>query len=240
MRNLPKKDIRIVKKEIKPIFEVEEGKLFKKKVIKYIKNKGIDYEKLDRVGKIKVMQKLINGCKRCDLRDKYKPVIPYIPKIKPDAGFITTNPAKIESQVGIPLHSLSKGGDMFDKYLDILDLERDSIYISNLVHCHNEISKVIVSNKMAKCALWKYIEFDLIDIPKFIFTLGTYPLKMFMGFNSKSIMNVFGDIYLGNFRGKEIYIIPMIHPGYILRDSDYRNDVKNLLSYVKENLFEEV
>jgi uracil-DNA glycosylase len=69
--------------------------------------------------------------------------------------------------------------------------------------------------------------------------MGSYPLKMFMGMNHPSILNIFGDIYKVKLFDKDTYIIPITHPGYLLRTSEFRGNTDKLLKYVRTNLIEE-
>lgn len=235
---LPQDTIKLISKNIKPVFDNEESSLLKEKAYKFIQKSGINFHNLDGVSKIKVVQKLIGGCKRCDLRLQCKsPVEPLI-NIKPKMLFITGNPAIDEEKIGVPLHSESSGGRVFSKYLQLLGVSRYEICVSNILHCRTERSKVVNTSYIATCAVWKSLEFDLFTLPKYIVTMGSYPLKIFMGFNYPSITTIFGEIYKVIFRDKATYIIPITHPAYILRNTDNNEQVITLLKWVKQNLID--
>jgi DNA polymerase len=239
-KNLPDTEIRVREKDISPMFNDEAGKVFQEKVVEYLKSKDIDMDKLDSYSKIKVIQKMIRACKRCELRKECKePMEPWIPTDNPKAGFIVRNPSSSESKVGVPLHPEAPGGYMFLKYLDILGLSRNQIYVSNIIHCKANKNQTNQFEYISTCSLWKLFELQIINTPKYIFTMGSYPLKMFMGMNHPSILNIFGDIYKVKLFDKDTYIIPITHPGYLLRTSEFRGNTDKLLKYVRTNLIEE-
>lgn len=232
-----KKEITIIKKEANPLFNKEETEIFEQSIKEHLNKTGIDFDNLDKMSKIKVLQKLINHCKRCELNFDVKiPLSPLLSYDKPKAGFISTVPSKTESKIGIPMSNSTKGGDMFRKYLQILDLRRDELYISNVVNCSVDYSKAIVLDYVKKCSYWNYIELKLIGVPKVIFTMGTYPTKLFMGENIGNILNIFGSIYQTEILGTETYIIPIVHPGYIQRTSNQREEIVSLLEVVRDNI----
>lgn len=236
--DLPKTNIKLVLKDINPVFDNEESELLKEKVYSYLRKKEINFDNLDDYTKIKVVQKLIGGCKRCDLRYQCKSPVEPVINVNPKVGFLVRNPAVDEEKIGVPLHPEASGGSVFSKYLQILGVQRYETYISNILQCRTEKSKSVNTSYIAKCALWKSLEFDIIEIPKYIITMGSYPLKLFMGFNYPSITSIFGDIYKTNFRGKGIYIIPITHPGFMLRNSSFREQVDEILKWVRVNLID--
>ena len=88
--------------------------------------------------------------------------------------------------------------------------------------------------------MWKYLEFKYLTNAKVIFLLGNDAIRQWFGFNFPSVLNIHGDIYRGEYQGRTLYIVPLCHPGFLLRNPAFRKDTAVILKYVKENLIEKL
>lgn len=233
-KDLPKVNIQIKEIELNPVYN--SSMKLKGKILNVLENRNIDFESLDDIVKLEVIKKFISACNRCNLKNNCNPVSPFVKTLEPKIGFIQRNPCKKESVLGVNLHSQSKGGKQFEEYMNLLEVSREDVYISNAVLCRTKDNVASQYKYMSKCSIWNDLIFDIIEIPKVIFTLGPYSLRLFFGMDFPFVLNVFGNIYKTKIKEKEVYIVPIIHPGYTTKISNFHNEVKSILRYVKGRL----
>ncbi|CAB1254489.1 uracil-DNA glycosylase [Clostridium sp. MT-14] len=174
-----------------------------------------------------------------EICDNYKesPIGGYISGDGPipcDVLFVGEAPGKTEVERGKPFVGMA--GKTFEKYLNLINLERKMVRITN--SCFFRPIKIkegkngrkTVSNrtpKISEIKLFKDIlnkEIELVN-PRIIITLGNTPLKIFTEFNS--IGECHGNIYFNEQLKKHIF--PMYHPSALTynRNSNFESTYKN-------------
>lgn len=209
---------------------------FKEEVENYLKEKGIKIDSLSRVEKISAIKKMYNACKRCKLQDKK--INPVISSKYSDYTFIVRYGMNEEVKLEQPLIKGYKKGDLFNQYLNILDLEKGDINIFSLLYCCSSMSKSVCWKYLNKCKKWKYVEFDWFGVSKYIFLTGNFGLRIMIGNYMEDIRDVLGNIYKSKLLGEEVYLIPLLHPGYIFKENKtiYKEKNKEVLEFVKNKL----
>lgn len=152
-------------------------------------------------------------------------------------------PGKDEVRLSKPF--VGKAGKQLDEFLEMLEIGKDSIYITNAIKYR--LSKADektgrVSNRPAtrdeiissRCCLLNEVE---IICPEYIVTLGNVPLKAVTGDHKKNIGNLHGSITNVDVNGKEYKLYALYHPASIIYNRSlkdiYINDIiklKSLLS----------
>ncbi|WP_125154907.1 uracil-DNA glycosylase [Clostridium rectalis] len=144
--------------------------------------------------------------------------------------FIGEAPGKTEVEQGKPFVGVA--GKNFEYYLNMIDVKRSSIRITNTCYFRpikvkeTKNGKKSISNRTPKVSeinLFNDIldkEISLAD-PKLIVTLGNIPLKRLTNF--KSIGQCHGEIIFNNYINK--YIFPMYHPSALTynRNDTFKN-----------------
>ncbi len=225
---------------IYPAFLNEKAVHLKQGIIKnLLKIKNTDYHSADYDNKLDLFSGLVKSCKRCKLSRECKIPIPPDIVYQPKAMFVGRNPGKIDDIVGVPFSQRGNSGKIFSKYLDVLGLSREEVILSNVAYCRTKTNRPPEMEHMQVCSLWKYWEFRLFKTPPFIFVLGNDALKLFMGWGYPSLLAIHGDIYHTFLAGKkEVYIIPVNHPSFILRNREWGKDTVKILRFVKQELME--
>ena len=129
--------------------------------------------------------------------------------------FIGEGPDQEEDKLGRPF--VGRSGKLLTKILSLANIERENVFISNVVKCRPPNNRKPLENEIATCTgilLFKQIK---IIQPKVLCTLGASALQ---GLTRNY------DIKISQVRGKPIiadnlrdYIImPTFHPAYILRN----------------------
>lgn len=150
-----------------------------------------------------------------------------------DILFIGEGPGFHENRLGEPF--VGNAGKFLDQLLNSIEIPRESVYITNVVHHRPPENRDPFPNEIE--AYGKYLD-EIITIidPKIIITLGRYSMGKFLP--NEKISSTHGKVHRVNFKGKEIIVIPMYHPAASLRNGDImraeKEDFLNLPSILKE------
>lgn len=145
-------------------------------------------------------------------------------------------PGKDEIKLGRPF--VGKAGKQLDEFLEILELGRDHIYITNAIKYRLSKKDAVtgrVSNRPAtkdeitssRCCLLNEIG---IICPEYIVTLGNVPLKAVTGDPKISIGSHHGYVSLVEVHGRKYKLFALYHPASII----YNRELKDI--YVKDIL----
>lgn len=124
---------------------------------------------------------------------------------------------------------VGNAGKLLDQVLRTIEIPRESVYITNVVHHRPPENRDPEPEEIA--AYGKYLD-EIIKIinPRIIITLGRFSMGKFLP--GVTISSVHGKEQSVNWRGKEIVVIPMYHPAAALRNGNlmfqFKLDFKNL------------
>lgn len=85
------------------------------------------YEKMEE------LKEIIQNCNQCKLCKNRKNIVFGVGNEKADIMFIGEGPGADEDIQGIPF--VGKAGQLMNKAFDTVGLERDTVYIANIVKC---------------------------------------------------------------------------------------------------------
>lgn len=130
----------------------------------------------------------------------------------PDAKIMIIGeaPGATEDLLQIPF--TGRSGKLLTECFKKVGIERDSMYITNIVKCRPPKNRTPVYQEISTCKkelLYKQIE---IIAPSFICTVGSIPFSGLLGI-SKPISEARGKLFFY----KNIPVLPIFHPAYILR-----------------------
>lgn len=127
--------------------------------------------------------------------------------------FVGEGPGKEEDLQGKPF--VGRSGMLLTKTLLSLGIERDSVFITNIVKCRPPNNRTPTNIEATTCKDLLLVKQIKIIKPRVICTLGSSPLQSLINQKIK-ITQTRGEVIPYN---KEIIIIPTYHPAYILRSS---------------------
>lgn len=135
--------------------------------------------------------------------------------------FIGEGPGYWEDQKGEPF--VGNAGKLLDNLLSSIKLERNSVYITNVVHHRPPENRDPEPFEME--AYRPYLD-KIIEIinPKVIVTLGRFSMGKFLP--GARISGVHGKPNKLNRKGKEIFMVPMYHPAAALRNGNIMAEIK--------------
>lgn len=179
---------------------------------------------------LKELEESIKNCNKCKLCSGRKNIVFGTGNKNADIMFIGEGPGADEDIQGEPF--VGKAGQLMNKAFEALGIERNNVYIANIVKCRPPQNRNPEKDETEACM--DYLRNQVILVkPKIIVLLGSVALK-----------NILGEEYgITNSRGKwiekkEIWYMPTFHPAALLRDDSKKIDFWRDLKLVKEKVKE--
>ena len=150
------------------------------------------------------------SCLNCDLsktRNKF-----VFGHGEPDSKimFIGEGPGEKEDKTGEPF--VGRAGKLLTKMINSIGIERQDIYITNIVKCRPPQNRNPFEIEISKCSPILKQQIEIIN-PKLIVTLGNFPAKTLIP-DIQGITKIHGKVFqYGNWK-----ILPTFHPSYLLRN----------------------
>lgn len=178
------------------------------------------------------LEKSILECKKCRLCTNRTNIVFGQGNKKARLMFIGEGPGADEDKQGIPF--VGKAGQLMNNAFQALEINREDVYIANIVKCRPPSNRVPEDDELQTCL--NYLRNQVILIkPKIIVLLGSTALK-----------NILGKEYVitavrGNWMEKNgIKYMPTWHPAALLRDEnkkiEFWQDLKEAKKYIDNNI----
>ena len=118
---------------------------------------------------------------------------------------------------------VGNAGKFLDQLLKSINIARESVYITNVVHHRPPENRDPSPPEMS--AYGKYLD-EMIKIidPEVIVTLGRYSMGKFLP--TAKISTTHGKLFRVNWSGKELFVVPMYHPAASLRNGEVMRQEK--------------
>ncbi|CAN5606255.1 type-4 uracil-DNA glycosylase [soil metagenome] len=156
-------------------------------------------------------------CTRCDLALSRTQVVPGAGN--PNAGllFVGEAPGQSEDRKGVPFVGAS--GKLLDEMLGVAGIERDSVFIGNVVRCRPPQNRNPRAFEIRACAGWLAEQIRLIQ-PRMVAPLGRFGLQHFLP--KGKITQLKGAVQEIEYEGRPLMLFPLLHPSAVLRSPDRR------------------
>jgi len=143
-------------------------------------------------------------------------------------------PGKSEDLQGLPF--VGRAGKLLDEMLEEIGLNRDKVYITNIVKCRPPSNRDPKDSEIEACKPFLYRQLTLIQ-PKLVITLGRFSLWTFLSKGVK-ISQVRGKIFHRIMGKLELIVFPTYHPAYILRNphqlGTYKEDFRTIRNLIEK------
>jgi len=184
------------------------------------------------------LKKEVLSCKKCDLYDHKKNYVFGEGNPVADIVFIGEAPGGKEDKLGRPF--VGPSGKTFDGLLKSIELNRESVYISNILKCRPPNNRDPLPHEIDACAYYLKTQLELLK-PKFICPLGSYASKfIFEKYGLKDeftrISDVHGKIYSITNLFEKIKIMPLYHPAVAVYNPDMKQNLIEDFGKLKEVL----
>lgn len=174
------------------------------------------------------LEKSIVGCKKCKLCSNRNNIVFGEGNKEADIMFIGEGPGADEDMRGIPF--VGKAGKLMNIAFDGIGINREEVYIANIVKCRPPSNRNPEDDEVAACLNYLRNQVMLVK-PKIIVLLGSVALK-----------NILGKEYgITLSRGKwqerkGILYMPTWHPAALLRDESKKIEFWQDLKEVKHKI----
>ena len=132
------------------------------------------------------------------------------------AGFILPKGSLDSEFIFLVEHMSKESEKILLEYCQALGISNDQAYFTNTVFCKAYGNNHVEVDDLYKCIRFKKEEFRQLKHLKYIFPIGNYAFQIVTSIFS-SIMPYVGSYFDIKLFGRDIKIIPLYHPGYILR-----------------------
>lgn len=156
------------------------------------------------------------GCTRCPLAAERTNVVFGSGCESADIMFVGEGPGKNEDEQGLPF--VGRAGALLDSYLAAVGLERENVYIANIVKCRPPQNRDPQPEEQEACIGWLREQFRIIN-PKLIVCLGRIAAKRMIS-DKILVTKEHGKIY----RKGNVLMTATFHPAALLRNPANKPD----------------
>ena len=154
----------------------------------------------------------VAGCTRCRLSEGRTQVVFGVGNPDADLMFVGEGPGFHEDKQGIPF--VGQAGKLLDKLLGGIGLDRDDVYIANIVKCRPPGNRDPVPDEKEACEPYLFRQIELIQ-PKVIASLGNHATKQLSG-KDIGITRVHGQEQQIQLGSRAVLLYPLYHPAAAL------------------------
>jgi len=173
----------------------------------------------------------LGDCKRCKLHRTRRTIVFGEGNKKAKLMFIGEGPGYDEDVQGRPF--VGKAGQLLTKIIQSIHLEREEVYIANIIKCRPPQNRNPEPDEIGSCSPFLMKQIQAIQ-PKIICALGTFAAQTLLQTNAK----------ISSLRGRTfdlegIKVLPTYHPAFLLRNPDKKREVWEDMKQIAEWLAEE-
>lgn len=170
----------------------------------------------------------VSKCQACSLYFSRNKTVPGEGSANTQIFFIGEGPGKNEDLEGRPF--VGAAGKFLEEMLSAIGLEREDVYIGNVIKCRPPMNRDPEENEINACKGFLFRQLGIIK-PKLIVTLGRFSLSLFLP--RESISRVHGKLKRIIFKDPKnplyelnpCYLLPLYHPAAAL----YRGNMRQIL-----------
>ncbi len=178
----------------------------------------------------------VNKCKKCELyKTRNKPVVGE-GSLDSNILFIGEAPGRNEDNSGKPF--VGKAGKIFDELLRSIGLQRNDVYITNILKCRPQNNRNPLNAEMEACTRYLTNQIEIIK-PKIIVTQGNFATAfIFKKFSLKydKISKIHSKVFEINSSHGIIKIIPLYHPAVAAYNPNTKTTLLKDFNVIKENM----
>ena len=174
------------------------------------------------------LKKKCESCERCPLHETRTNCVFGTGNENAKIMFVGEAPGEKEDLSGIPF--VGAAGKLLDKYLDAVGIDRNEVYIANILKCRPPKNRDPLPAEQDKCIGYLREQVKLIK-PKIIVCLGRIAAMRLISPDYKITKEHGTFVQKGNFTMTAVY-----HPAALLRDPRKKEDMYTDMKKIKEYL----
>lgn len=156
----------------------------------------------------------MEGCDRCPLHQNRQRLVGGCGPAKADLFIIEDRPTAAEEETGLPFAGAA--GELLDKMLKAIDLDRSEVYLTSLVKCRPANDKDPGRDVIRPCLNFLARQIAAVN-PVIICSMGPLAARILTG-SSQSLFRFRGKIH--DFHGTPL--IPSFHPRFLLKNTEMK------------------
>ena len=186
--------------------------IYDNKAINRYKKENFELSR-DKTKRLDLLKKTIINLKNCDLKKGAKNIVFSDGNPKSKIMLIGEAPGANEDQEGLPF--VGRAGQLLDKMLSAINLDRDKVYISNIINYRPPDNRRPTEEEIKRYLPFITKHIEIID-PKIIVLLGSTAMNALVG-NSIVISKMRGKWIEKQFGSCKTSIIITFHPAFLMR-----------------------
>ncbi len=156
----------------------------------------------------------IKECSRCQLHENRRILVPGSGPAEARLLIIEDHPTAAEEASGLPF--AGEAGELLDKMLKAINLDRSQIYLTSIVKCRPPKDQEPNPEAIRTCLNFLARQIAAVN-PVIICTMGPLAARILTG-NNQSLFRFRGKLH--DFHG--IPLIPSFHPGFLLKNPEMK------------------
>ena len=182
-----------------------------------------------KVGSLAELCQQNSECKRCALGPTRNQFVFGSGHDGSSLMFVGEGPGADEDRLGLPF--VGKAGKLLDRMIDVIGLDREDVYVTNVVKCRPPNNRNPTSDEIAHCMGILERQIELVN-PKLIVTLGNVPTQALLP-GSPGITKSRGSLK----KYRDWNILPTFHPSYLLRNPNAMTEAWQDFQKISEYAF---
>ena len=203
--------------------------IFDEKPIKRIKTKPILENSKSR---LKSLENKIKAIENCDLKKNASKIVFADGNIQSPIMIVGEGPGQKEDELGKPF--IGDAGNLLNKMLKSINIDRDKIYITNVVNYRPPNNRKPETNEINRYSEFLKEHISIID-PKILILMGSTAMEAILGSNKK-ISKERGQWKEVIIKKKNYKTIVTFHPAYLLRKPDQKKFSWEDLKIIREEI----
>ncbi len=183
---------------------------------------------ITEISTLEQLEQTVSVCTKCALHKTRKNVVFGKGSDKEKLVIIGEAPGAEEDETGEPF--VGKAGQLLTKMLSAIDINRDDIYICNVLKCRPPGNRDPLADEIAMCSNYLDLQLEFLK-PKYILALGRIAAMRLLG--KQSTMKEFREGE-HNYRGIPVHVT--YHPSALLRNPNWKYPAWEDLKRLKELL----
>lgn len=169
---------------------------------------------------------IAHDCTACPLSEGRTNVVFGAGGADADVLIVGEGPGQQEDEQGLPF--VGRSGQLLNKLLGEIELQRDDVYIANVVKCRPPGNRDPRPEEIDACKGYLKRQIEIID-PTVVITLGNFSTKLLLN-TTTGITRMRGMAY--EWWGR--FLVPTFHPAAALRGGErVTNDIRADLAIVR-------
>jgi len=171
-------------------------------------------------------------CEKCDLHKTRKNIVRGYGNKYSKIVFIGEAPGFHEDRIGKPF--VGKAGQVFDKMLSSINLDKESVYTTNIVKCRPPKNRDPTEEEISICG--EYLKREIKNIaPKIVVPMGRFATEYILNENGVNFESMFKSRGL-SIETRNYIIYPIYHPAALIYNNDLKSVMDDDMQRIKEIL----